>query len=223
MEAGPDAALMLGDRRVVGQRLADRLRPLRSERPVILAIPRGGVPVGYEMSRSLGAEFDLIVALELSIPDDPRKALGAVAEFGGKVISQDRVEASEHSTSELELEAERVMGEIARRSRMYRGERTFPELQQRTVVVVTDGVVEPLTARAALRGVWSREPRRVIFATGVMSRQSRIEIRRDAGEVIALREPEYLFSVAEWYRDLPPVSDEEIQQMLHSTVPGLAP
>lgn len=222
MEAGPDVALILPNRRVVGQRLAERLRPLQADRPVVLAIPRGGVPVGLEISSLLGVDFDVIVALELAVPDNPHKTLGAVAEFGGKVISADRIEASDHSTSEVEAEAEKVMREIARRSRVYRGERVFPKLEHRTVVVVTDGVIEPWVARAALRGVWSREPRQVIFATGVMSRLTRIEIRRDAGEVLTLREPEYLFSVAEWYRELPPVSDAEVQEMLRAEAPGTA-
>jgi putative phosphoribosyl transferase len=223
MEAGPDAALLLPNRRVVGRRLADRLSSLTGERPVILAIPRGGVPVGLEMSQLLGAEFDVIVSLELSVPENPRKALGAVAEFGGQVMSSSRVESSDHSVSDLDSEIERVAREVARRSRIYRGDRRFPDLEQRTVVVVTDGVVEPLIARAALRGVWSRSPRRVIFATGVMSRLSLIEIRRDAGESVTLREPEFLSSIAEWYWELPPISDSDIQVMVRSSVPGIAP
>jgi putative phosphoribosyl transferase len=221
MESGPDASLILPSRRAAGQRLAERLRPLRAESPVVLAIPRGGVPVGFEVSRGLSAEFDVIGALELADPDDPRTVLGAVAEFGGKVFNADRVEASSHTVSDLELDVERVMHEIGRRSRTYRGERAFPELEHRTVVVVADGVVEPMVPRAALRGIWSREPRRVVFATGVMSRLSRIEVRRDAGEVVALREPEYLFSVAEWYRELPVVSDGEVRAMLDATAPSL--
>jgi len=223
MEAGPDGALILPNRRVVGQRLGERLRGLRGERPVVLAIPRGGVPVGVEVSRALGAEFDVIVALELSVPEDPHTALGAVAEFGGQVFSPSRVDSSDYSLADLDTEVQRVAHEAARRSHIYRGERTFPDLEHRTVVVVVDGVTDPLIGRAALRGVWSRGPRRVVFATGVMSRLSLIEIRRDAEEVVTLRQPEYLISVAEWYRELPPVSDSEIQAMLRSYAPGIAP
>ncbi|MGP8075797.1 MAG: phosphoribosyltransferase [Thermoplasmata archaeon] len=222
MEAGPDAALTLPNRSAVGQRLADRLSALQVERPVVLAIPRGGAPVGLAVSRALGSVFDLIVSLELTAPEDPRKSLGAVAEFGGQALSSHREGASDHSINDLESEVQRVAREVVRRAHLYRGERMFPAVEDRTVVVVADGVVDPLIPVAALRGIRSKGPRHVIFATGVMSRLSRIEIRREAQDVITLREPEYLAYVAEWYREFPGVTDEEIQGMFRSNQSGIA-
>lgn len=221
MQDVPDHSQMLPNRRVVGQRLAERLRDLRVERPVILAIPRGGVPVGVELARLLGSEFDVIVSLELSVLDDPHKVLGAVAEFGGQVISSSRVDSTDHMMSDLDSDVQRVLREVTRRSRLYRGDREFPDLEARPVVVVTDGAIEPWVPRAALRGVWTRIPRRVIFATGVMSRVALFDVRHDASEVIALREPEYLSYVAEWYREYPPVTDSDVQALLRSSAPGL--
>lgn len=222
MQVVPDPAQLLPNRRAVGQRLSDRLLDLRGQRPVVLAIARGGVPVGFEMARVLGGEFDVIVSLELSVPDNPHKVLGAVAEFGGQIISSSRVDSTDHMISELEVDVQRVMREVARRSRIYRGDREFPDLEARTVVVVTDGAIEPWVPRAALRGVWTRLPRRVVFATGVMSRVSLLDVRHDASEVISLREPEYLSFVGEWYRELPPVLDSEIQALLRSSPAGIA-
>jgi len=223
MEAGPDAALVLPNRKVVGQRLADRLKELRGEEPIVLGIPPGGVPVALELSHALGAEFDIIVALKVAAPENARRALGAVAEFGGRVVSARRLEQTDNQSGDLLPEFDRTTREVSRLAKGYRQERPAPTLEDRTVVVVADGVVEPLIARAALRGVSSRSPRRLIFATGVLARVTLIEVRRDVREAVALREPDYLFSVAEWYRELPPVSDAEIQASLRPPVLGIAP
>lgn len=214
MEVGPDTTLQLPNRGAAGRQLGERLRSLRASGPVVLAIPRGGVPVGFEVSRVLAADFDVIVSLELTVPEDPRRALGAVAEFGGRAFSTDRVESSEHSFGDLDTEVDRVAREVARRAHIYRGDRPSPPLEGRTVVVVVDGVVDPMITRAALHGVWSRSPRGVVFGTGVMSRRSGIDIRRDAVDAVTLREPEFVDSMAEWYRECPSVTDAAIREML---------
>lgn len=216
MQAEPDPALVLPNRRLVGQRLAERFRELRGERVVVLGLPRGGVPVAVEMARLLGADLDVIVSLELTAMDDPHRILGAVAEFGGQVMSPSRVDSANHSLSEMDGEVQKVAREVARRSSLYRQDKAFPDLEGRAVVVVSDAVSEPWTARAAIRGAWTRLPRRVAFATGVGSRLALLEIRKDAAEVVALRQPEYVTHAAEWYRELPPVADTEIQETLRA-------
>jgi len=222
MQAEPDPALMLPNRRVVGQRLAERLGHLRGEHPVVLAIPRGGVPVGAELARLLDGEFDTIVSLELRLPEDPRRVLGAVAEFGGQSMSPSRVDSATHSLSEIDVELQRLDHEIARRSRLYRADRSFPDLEGRSVVVVADAVTEPWTPRAAIRGVWSRLPRRVLFATGVAPRVALIDIRHDVEEAVALRQPEYVTHPADWYRDLSPLTDDDVRAFFSSLAPSLA-
>jgi len=211
---GPDPGLILPSRVVAAQRLAERLRQLKLETPLILAIPPGGVPVGLEISRILGVDFDLIISLKVSVPENPQRALGAVAEFGGRMTSGRRLEQTEHLQFDLDPGFGRVIREVERLSNLYREGRDPPDLAGRTVIVVTDGVVEPLIVRAALRGVAARSPHRLIFATGVLSRYCMVEIRRDVEEVIALREPRLLFSLSEWYREFPSVTEAEIQASL---------
>ena len=219
MQAGPDPSLVILSRVGAAQKLAERLQEVRRSNLIVLAIPPGGVPLGFELSRLLGAEFDIIIAIKVSVPENPQRALGAVAEWGGYITSDRRLAQTEHLEVDLKSESDRAAREVARRAKFYRQERTLPDLTGHTVIVVADGVVEPLIVRAALRGVGSQSPQRVIFATGVLPRYCMVEIRKDVPEVVALREPQVLFSVAEWYRDLPPVTDAEIQQTLRDSVP----
>lgn len=215
MEAGPEPGLILPNRLIVGQRLAERVRGLRLTNPIVLAIPPGGAPVGFEMSRALGAGFDIIVASKVSVPENPQRALGAVAEFGASVTSERRLDQTEHLRGDLGPEFDRAMRLVVRRARVLRQERDPPSLAGRDVILVTDGVVEPLIVRAALRGVASQAPQRIIFATGVIPRVCMVEVHKDVGEVVTLREPQVLFSVSEWYGEFPPVADSEIQKMLN--------
>jgi len=221
MEAGPDAALTLPSRAMAGIRLAERLTSLRGARPVVLAIPRGGAPVALAMSKALGGVFDVLVSLELAPAEDPHKPFGAVAEFGGLAFDSHRGPASENSLSDESADVQRVARDVVRRAQFYRGEQSFPALDGRTVIVATDGVVHAPVATAALRAVRSQGPKKLVFAAGVMSRSTRIELRQEAEESVALREPEYLTYVAEWYRDFPTVSDEEIRAMLRSSPRGI--
>lgn len=216
MLAAPDPGLVLPSRQVAGQLLAERLREFRGERPIILGVVPGGVPVGFEIARVLGWSFDAIVAVKVSAPESARRALGASAEFGAHVMSDRRLEQTEHVAGDLAAEGNRADREVSRLSNLYRQGRGPPELGNRMVVVATDGVVEPLLVRAALRGVSSQSPQRVVFVAGVMARVTRVEVHRDVAEAIVLREPREVFSVAEWYREYPPVSDTEIQAMLRA-------
>lgn len=214
----PDPGLILSSRQEVGRQLAGRLIDLRAARPLVLGLPPGGTPVASEMARALGGDLDVVVSLKVSTPENARRAMGAVCELGGRVMSERRIDQTEHLRDDFGPDFERTARETARMGERYREGRPPRDPRDRVVVVATDGVVEPLPVRAVLRGVSSRFPRRVILATGVIPRVAMVEVRKEVGEAVALREPQILFSVAEWYREFPPVSEPEVQAMLRQTV-----
>jgi predicted phosphoribosyltransferase len=198
------------DRGDAGRRLAERLRPLAEEDPVIVALPRGGVPVAREVADALDAPLDILAVRKLGAPHNPEYGIGAVAEDGTRVIDPEAVAVLGINGSTIDEITARESAELRRRVDLYRDDRPPLDLTGRTVIVVDDGVATGVTDTAALRAVKRRNPRRVLLAVPVCAPESAERLRLEADQVVCLLEPEPLFGVGQWYRDFSQVSDEEV-------------
>jgi putative phosphoribosyl transferase len=202
------------DRHDAGRRLATELLPLAQERPVIVALPRGGVPIGVEVARALDAPLDILAVRKLGAPGNPELGVGAVAEDGTGVI--DPRSASEMGMTQAVFEATlaRESQELRRRVERYRDGRPSIDVKGRTVIVVDDGLATGLTDLAAIRTLRSRGAHRIVLAVPVGSGPAVSMLAEEADRVICLTVPRHLLGVAMWYRDFTPVSDEQVLALL---------
>jgi putative phosphoribosyl transferase len=227
METVPDPSLVLKDRSDAGRRLAEKVEEFRGEKPVVVAAHRGGTPVAFEVAQSLGAPLDVVVVREVSLPDVPGKVLCAVAEGNTTVMDRLAVEESGASAADVQPEAERTLREVERAAITFREGRPPVDVKGRTVLLVADGIAHSVSMRAAILAVRARGARKVVAAIGVCSRPTTQEIRRECDEIIVLRQPEFFLSVGEWYRNYPPVTEDEVLSFLrragtHSATAGAA-
>ncbi len=213
----PERDVTFEDRTDAGRRLAGRLIRYRDERPVILALPRGGVPVGYEISRALDAPLDVITARKLGAPGQPELAVGAVAPGGVRVLNERVVHWLAIPEDWLDAAAEKEREEIRRRLERFRGQRPEPDLKDKTVILVDDGIATGMTVRAAIRAVRAREPRRIVLAVPVCARETAGELSREVDELVCLETPSDLWAIGFWYRNFEQVPDEEVVALLEST------
>lgn len=204
------------DRADAGRRLARRLLALAAEDPVVLALPRGGVPVAAEVAGALGAPLDLIAVRKLGAPQNPEYGVGAVAEDGTRIIDGEAVAAIGLSAEGLEQIVERESAELSRRVSLYRGDREAPDLQGRTVIVVDDGIATGVTDTAAARAIRRRHPRHLVLAVPVCPPESAARLRGEVDELVCLVEPELLYGVGQWYDDFSQVTDDEVLAALGS-------
>lgn len=209
---------MFADRRDAGRRLAGRLTGYDGA-AIVLAIPRGGVPVGYEISHRLGVPMDLIIPRKLPIPSDPEAGFGAVAPDGTVVLNEDMVQYLGLSKEEIDEIARSVLKEVRRRVREYRGERPLPDLKNKTVIVVDDGLATGYTMIAAVRAIKKQSPRRVIVAVPCSPASSVERLKREGVEVVCLFiQPYGPFAVASYYERFPDLSDEEVKGLLMNAI-----
>ena len=202
------------NREDAGRRLAERLARYRDERPVVFALPRGGVPVGYEISRSLDAPLDVFVARKLGAPGQPEFGIGAVAPGGVRVLNGNVVERLGIPADYLEMVTRRETAEVERRLRYFRGDRPEPEVRGRTVILVDDGLATGVTARAAVEALRRLEPRRLILAAPVCAAQTVELLGPEVDELVCLEAPPDLGAIGFWYRDFEQTSDEEAIDLL---------
>lgn len=207
-------SLPFADRSEAGRRLAERVRPFAVDEPLVLALPRGGVPVGAELALRLGADFDVLMVRKIGLPGHPELGVGAVAE-DGRVLYDDRALARLHVPRQAlsdTVAAER--DELDRRRRVYRGERPPPRIAGRDCVVVDDGVATGGTARAALRMVRQAGPARLVLAVPVASPEAVALLREEADALVVLSAPDNFRAVGEWYRDFGQLSDDHVTAIL---------
>ena len=204
------------DRSEAGRFLAEALQAYRGRKDVVvLALPRGGVPVGYEVAQSLGAPLDVFVVRKLGVPGYPELAMGAIASGGVRVLNEDVVAALGPRAQEaIELVTEAELAELHSRERRYRGDRPPPDLRGRCVILVDDGLATGATMRAAARAVRQREPSEVVVAVPVAAESSCLEMREEADAVICARTPEPFYGVGQFYRRFSQTSDEEVRELL---------
>jgi predicted phosphoribosyltransferase len=210
------------DRTEAGIRLAAALSRYRDEDPVVLALPRGGVPVAAEIARALGAPLVLVIARKIGVPFQPELAMGAVVDGDTPIVvrNQDVVDLSGVGESEFEAVCRDELAEIGRRRRRYLGGRQPVEIAGRTAIVVDDGIATGATVRAALRAMRMRKPRRLVLATPVAPSDTIAALKSEADEVICLESHEFFGSIGAYYADFRQVSDEEVVALLAASRPA---
>lgn len=202
------------DRADAGRRLAARLRPLSAEDPVVLGLPRGGVPVAFEVARELKAPLDVIIVRKLGVPFHRELGFGAIGEGGVRVVHDAIVRMSRAGKEEL-AEVERdEEEELARQARRFRRDRARVAVGGRTVIVVDDGIATGATARAACRVARAQGAARVVLAVPVAPPDAAEALRQDADDVMCLSTPPEFSAVGEWYQDFSQTSDAEVVDLL---------
>lgn len=203
------------DRTEAGGLLARRLTAYAGRGDVIvLALPRGGVPVGIEIATRLKVEFDVLLVRKLGFPWHEELAMGAVASGGLRVLQREALDAFDVSPELIEAETARQLREIARREERYRDGRPAPTLRRRIVILVDDGVATGATMRAAVLLVRQAEPARVIVAVPVCAQDARAQLAALVDQCVCLSAPEPFRAVGAWYDSFRQVSDEEVEAML---------
>jgi putative phosphoribosyl transferase len=202
------------DRRDAGGRLAAELVDLAQEQPVVVALPRGGVPVAAEVARALGAPLEIFGVLKVGAPGNPELAVGAIAEDGSGVLDPRSAGRLGMTQTMLDETLERDAKELRRRVERYRGGRAPVAVGGRTMIVVDDGLATGLTVLAAVRALRRRDPARIVVAVPVGSDESVSMLAEEVDRVVCLMTPEPLLGVGRWYWNFAPVSDDQVIEAL---------
>jgi putative phosphoribosyl transferase len=198
-----------------GRRLAEDLAEYAGRSGLlVLALPRGGVTVGAEVARALGAPLDVMLVRKLGVPGHEELAMGAIASGGIRIISNDMIAALGVSERELAAVAAAEETELARRERLYRGNRGPVEVRGRTVILVDDGLATGATMRAAAAAIRSQRPERLIAAVPVAPEETCEALRAEVDEVVCTLTPDPFYSVGTWYEDFSQTSDDEVRELL---------
>jgi putative phosphoribosyl transferase len=205
------------DRRHAGHALAFALRAYRG-RPdlLVLALPRGGVPVAYEVARSLEAPLDVFVVRKLGVPGHEEFAMGALASGGLCLVNDEVVRELGISTADIRRTARLESQELARRELAYRGERPPADVAGKTVVLVDDGLATGSTMRVAVRALRQRGAARIVAAVPIGAPESCAEMAGEADDAICAVTPEPFYAVGQWYEDFTQTSDEEVRELLEA-------
>jgi putative phosphoribosyl transferase len=206
---------IFSDRRQAGEKLARVLagRP-GMESPVVLALPRGGVPVALEVARALDGPLDVMVVRKLGLPAQPELAMGAVASGGIRVLNEDVLQQARVPDGTVEAVAAEETAEVERRDRAYRGDRSPVDLRGRTVILVDDGIATGSTVRAAARAARARGAEAVIVATPVAPIETCEALEREVDAVVCLATPEPFVAISLWYRSFPQLEDDDVRAIL---------
>jgi predicted phosphoribosyltransferase len=204
------------DRREAGQRLADVLLPYAPRDPVVLGLPRGGVPVAFEVARRLEAPLDVCIVRKLGAPGHEEFAMGAIASGGVELLSEHTVRSLGLTREQVARVIVREREELARRERAFRDGRPAVDVQGRTVILVDDGLATGASMQAAVMALRSRRPAAIVVAVPVASSAACADIRRIADACVCLRTPEPFFGVGQWYANFGQTTDDEVRALLAS-------
>lgn len=218
-----DAMRIFKDRTEAGHALAQRLLEHQYDKPVVLALPRGGVPVAVEVARALDAPLDLVLVRKIGVPEQPELAVAAVVdgEEPEMVVNRD-VQVLAHVSSEyLDAARDRQLAEIERRREIYLAGRGQVPVEGCTAIVVDDGIATGATVRASLRALQRRHPAKLVLAVPVAPASTIEDLRSDVDEIICLQTPEPFYAIGPWYRDFHQVNDGEVVAMLAEAKTGV--
>ena len=205
------------DRSAAGHELAEHLSQYRGrDDVVVLGLPRGGVPVAYEVAQALDAPLDVFVVRKLGVPGHEELAMGAIASGGVRVLNEDVVAGIGIEERDIDAVAAREQGELERRERTYRGDRDPLDVEGRTAIVVDDGLATGATMRAAVKALRERQAGTIVVAVPTASPQTCDEVGEAVDEIICARTPEPFTAVGLWYQDFRPTSDEEVRRLVET-------
>jgi putative phosphoribosyl transferase len=204
------------DRSEAGLRLAQALLAFRSQRPVILALPRGGVPVAAEVAAVLDAPLDLVLVRKIGVPAQPELAMGAVVNGGAPIVvrNEDVIALAGVDETEFEAVRDRELAEIERRRGLYVGNRVPASVEGRTAIVVDDGIATGATTKAALRAIRLRRPARLVLAVPVAPTDTLAALREEADEVVCLESHAAFGAIGFYYVDFRQLSDQEVKDII---------
>jgi putative phosphoribosyl transferase len=206
--------MLFRDRSEAGQRLAARLTEFANRNVLVLALPRGGVPVAFEIAQSLNAPMDVLVVRKLGAPGQEQFAMGAIAFGGIRVLNWDVIGSLGVSLQQLDFIVAKEERELRRREHDYRGNRKRIEVQGRTVILVDDGLATGSTMLAAIAALRHEKPRQIIVAVPVAPSSACAEIEKEADRVVCLYTPQEFLSVGQWYLNFSQTSDQEVRDLL---------
>jgi putative phosphoribosyl transferase len=213
---------VFADRAEAGRRLAEKLARFKSEQPVVLALPRGGVPVGFEVARALDAPLDLILVRKIGAPFQPELAIGAVVDGdqAETVLNRDLIEEFQVTQRYLERACAKELEEIERRRRLYGAGRPKIDVHERTAIVIDDGIATGATMEAALHATRRAGPRRLVLAVPVAPPDTIERLRPQVDEIECLMTPGYLGAIGMFYADFSQLSDREVVALLERAAAG---
>lgn len=208
-------ALPFSNRTEAGQLLGQALmHHAGREDAIVLALPRGGVPVAFEVARMIGAALDLMIVRKLGTPGHEELAMGAIATGGARLLNRDIIESLGIQEDAIEAVAKREQHEIERRERAYRGNRPAPRVEGRCLILVDDGLATGATMRVAVEALRQQRPARIVVGVPVALAETIALLRREADEVVCLATPEPFFAIGYWYRDFAQTGDQEVEELL---------
>ena len=203
------------NRTEAGILLAKKLTDYADRRDVlVLALPRGGVPVGFEVAKALHAPLDVVIVRKLGTPGQEELAMGTITSGGVRVLNHEVVRALGISESEIDSVAAKEQKELERRERLYRGRRAAPKVCNRTVILVDDGIATGTTIRVAITALKTQNPSRLVVAVPVAPLSTCEELKGEVDEVVCLLSPEEFWAISLWYENFPQTSDEEVCNLL---------
>lgn len=205
------------NREEAGRTLGESLKRYKFENPVILAIPRGGVVIGYEVANIIKASLDVIVVRKIGAPTQPELGIGAVAEGGIEILDKELIKSlriPKNSVSEVIV---REKNEIERRKSLYRGGRPMLDVKNRIVILIDDGLATGVSARAAISVVRKLKPKKIIFASPVCAKDTVKNMKHLVDGLFCILTPSYFSSVGLWYQNFDQVTDEEVSKLLKSS------
>jgi putative phosphoribosyl transferase len=210
--------MIFRNRTDAGRSLARKLKKY-ADRPdvIVLGLPRGGIPVAFEVARALHAPLDVFIVRKLGVPDQPELAMGAIASGGIRVLNNDVVQKLRDADEVIEAVTSEEMEELERREHAYRGKRPAPNLEGKTVILVDDGLATGSTMRAAVAAIRQKAPARIVVAAPVGAERTCLEFEGEADEVICAQMPAPFFGVGQWYEDFSQTTDEEVRALLEQT------
>lgn len=202
------------DRVEAGQILANKLTKYADQKPIVLGLPRGGVPVAFEVAKALKAPLDVYVVRKLGTPGQEELAMGAVATGGVRVLNKPVIEAFQISEDAIETETRKEREELERRERLYRGERPPLDVSNRTVLLIDDGIATGSTIKAAIAALKKQKAGRIVVAVPVAPASTIEELKTEVDEVICVSTPEFFFAISVWYNDFPQTTDEQVRELI---------
>ncbi|MDX1804909.1 MAG: phosphoribosyltransferase [Alcanivorax sp.] len=212
------------DRHAAGKALAAQLGQIvKAPYPLVLGLPRGGVPVAREIALALHGELDVLVVRKLGIPHFPEVAMGAIASGNARVVNQQIVDFYRVTAEDFQKVEKREQQELQRREQAYRDGRALPDVTDRTVIVVDDGIATGATMEAAVLALRTLNPARLIIAVPVSSTDGSTRLRYQADRFVCLQTPAEFYAVGQWYHDFPQTTDEEVRQLLAASAKRKTP